>query len=378
MKHGTREEILKAANRVLNRGGLASVTIEAIAVEAGVTKGGVFYYFPNKKELLIAAIDWHEELVYRRRREILAESPGTENHLVRATTQALLDYLDISRDSTHSGIGIMGDPDLRRIFTRMKKRFYDDLTATGADRVQVAMLIYLLDGAWMNNLFSSEIVTGEIRRNTFNLILELADACDRSRGEPAAPPRRRRRGCVMRQYNRNAILDATEVVLARQGFAAATVEAVAVEAQVSKGGLLHYFPNKTALFTACLERFQEDFFALQSEVAKTLPDSPGRLARATVRAIIETRAHTGTTLHYRLDMLDNMEFRKIIGAMRSRTYEDLLRNARRPERILLALYMLDGIWMHRLLDPRPISDETTDHCRDWLRQYIETMLDDYA
>jgi AcrR family transcriptional regulator len=53
---------------------------------------------------------------------------------------------------------------------------------------------------------------------------------------------------------RDAVLDAFEELLIDVGERAATLDAVAKRAGVSKGGLLYHFPNKEALITATLER----------------------------------------------------------------------------------------------------------------------------
>ena len=53
---------------------------------------------------------------------------------------------------------------------------------------------------------------------------------------------------------RDAVLDAFEELLIGVGERAATLDAVAKRAGVSKGGLLYHFPNKEALITAMLER----------------------------------------------------------------------------------------------------------------------------
>ena len=53
---------------------------------------------------------------------------------------------------------------------------------------------------------------------------------------------------------RDAVLDAFEELLIDVGERAATLDAVAKRAGVSKGGLLYHFPNKEALITAMLER----------------------------------------------------------------------------------------------------------------------------
>ena len=53
---------------------------------------------------------------------------------------------------------------------------------------------------------------------------------------------------------RDAVLDAFEELLIDVGERAATLDAVAKRAGVSKGGLLYHFPNKEALIAAVLER----------------------------------------------------------------------------------------------------------------------------
>jgi AcrR family transcriptional regulator len=94
--------------------------------------------------------------------------------------------------------------------------------------------------------------------------------------QPPAAPR-------ARPTARRAILDAAAHVVARQGVAALTLEAVAREAGVSKGGLLYHFGTKEALLqgllAARLEAYEE---SLDREVAGD-PAGPGRWTRALVR-----------------------------------------------------------------------------------------------
>jgi AcrR family transcriptional regulator len=53
------------------------------------------------------------------------------------------------------------------------------------------------------------------------------------------------------------MLDAAEAVVVRQGIANLTLEAVAAEAGMSKGGLLHHFPSKDRLVEAMVVRCAE-------------------------------------------------------------------------------------------------------------------------
>jgi AcrR family transcriptional regulator len=44
----TRETVLKAAAHIITHLGVNTFTIDAVAYEAGVTKGGVLHHFPSK------------------------------------------------------------------------------------------------------------------------------------------------------------------------------------------------------------------------------------------------------------------------------------------------------------------------------------------
>ncbi len=57
-------------------------------------------------------------------------------------------------------------------------------------------------------------------------------------------------------HAREKVLDAYCAVLYHEGERAATMDAVATRAGVSKGGLLYHFPSKEALSAGILERFQ--------------------------------------------------------------------------------------------------------------------------
>ncbi|KQR52701.1 transcriptional regulator [Leifsonia sp. Leaf336] len=88
-------------------------------------------------------------------------------------------------------------------------------------------------------------------------------AAPASAATPAAPAR----------SARDRILDAFEDLLAEQSERAATLEAVAARAGVSKGGLLYHFASKDALVDGVLERFADDL-AQDIEHMRAAPDGP--------------------------------------------------------------------------------------------------------
>lgn len=53
-----RESILRAAVTVLVRGGPTALTLEQVAQEAAISKGGLLYHFPGKEPLIAGLVDW--------------------------------------------------------------------------------------------------------------------------------------------------------------------------------------------------------------------------------------------------------------------------------------------------------------------------------
>jgi len=56
-KQSAKAKILNAAARVVDRRGAAHLTIDAVAEQAKLSKGGVLYHFPNKRALIEAMIE---------------------------------------------------------------------------------------------------------------------------------------------------------------------------------------------------------------------------------------------------------------------------------------------------------------------------------
>ena len=66
---------------------------------------------------------------------------------------------------------------------------------------------------------------------------------------------------MARPSRRAQLLDAAVAVIRRDGAAALTLDAVAAEAGVSKGGVLYHFASKRALIDGLLSRWLDDFEA---------------------------------------------------------------------------------------------------------------------
>lgn len=91
---------------------------------------------------------------------------------------------------------------------------------------------------------------------------------------------------------REGLLDALEEILIDEGERAATLDAVAARARVSKGGLLYHFGSKAALFEGLIARLQD-----RAEVdAHEMRDAPEGSAAHYVRTSAEVDSAFDRTL----------------------------------------------------------------------------------
>lgn len=88
---------------------------------------------------------------------------------------------------------------------------------------------------------------------------------------------------------RRALLDSAASIAASQGFAAVTMQTVAAAANVTKGGLIHHFPNKQALVEAmALDQLDQLDASIDGYIAAD-PENHGRFTRAYVMASLDPK-----------------------------------------------------------------------------------------
>lgn len=81
------------------------------------------------------------------------------------------------------------------------------------------------------------------------------------------------------------MLRAAIEALAADGWAAATVAAVAERAGVSRGAAQHHFPTREVLITAALEQIFDDMTSSASAAAEPVAEVPARVRAAVDRAV---------------------------------------------------------------------------------------------
>jgi AcrR family transcriptional regulator len=82
-----REDLVKAAFRVISRSGLAAATVREVAREAGRSPGALVHYMASKDQLLLEVSDYSSELVRKRMIDVEDKYEGIEalRHIAWAT-----------------------------------------------------------------------------------------------------------------------------------------------------------------------------------------------------------------------------------------------------------------------------------------------------
>lgn len=93
-----------------------------------------------------------------------------------------------------------------------------------------------------------------------------------------------------RPSNRDVIIDAAEKLVAEQGAAHLTFDALGQETGISKGGLLYHFANKDALLAAMLERMVAQFDQLRAHFRDQLNDDPRKELKSILLASLNSDA----------------------------------------------------------------------------------------
>ncbi|WP_437720176.1 TetR/AcrR family transcriptional regulator [Sorangium sp. So ce861] len=155
-----------------------------------------------------------------------------------------------------------------------------------------------------------------------------------------------------RPSQRDRILAAAAVVVRRDGSDALTLDAVAAEAGVSKGGLLYHFASKEALVEGLVGALVADF---DRRLAQLEDGRPGSFTRAYLRATVEGEVPDRTSAALLAAVALAPHHLEPLRERYRAWAERLDRDGISPVDALVVRLAVDGLWMAELLglDPPP-------------------------
>ena len=159
MSDSTKNKILNAAESIALRDGVAHLTLDAVAAEAGLSKGGVLYNFATKEALIQGMVNRLIEEVNAEMSRSVEADPLPRGRLLRA-------YLGVSFPEKSAAServnqiaavllsAVMTDPKLlepvRRHTAEIQKRLLED----GVEENAVHTIRYAADGMWLADILN--------------------------------------------------------------------------------------------------------------------------------------------------------------------------------------------------------------------------------
>lgn len=174
--------------------------------------------------------------------------------------------------------------------------------------------------------------------------------------------------------SRERILDAAEQVVLKQGAARLTLDAVAQQASISKGGLLYNFPGKEDLIRAMVARLTERF---QAEVARRAQEDANPAGRHT-RAYVEVSFPAATALSALHDpvcagllaaVATNPSLLDPLRKSTVATQATLADDGIDPVLATIIRLAVDGLWMADLFGVNPLDRNLRTTVLERLREF---------
>lgn len=150
----THKSILEAANRVVIEQGVDHMTLEMVAKEAGISKGGLLYHFPNKEALIIGMINDYLERFTRDFYATAENDKEISGRWARAyLTTTFADNQRIPRMSSGLLAAIATNPSLLSPLQARFQEWVGLLDQDGIDPTLATIVRLVADGLWMVELF---------------------------------------------------------------------------------------------------------------------------------------------------------------------------------------------------------------------------------
>lgn len=175
---------------------------------------------------------------------------------------------------------------------------------------------------------------------------------------------------VRNPASKDLILKAAARVIAKRGPAHLTLDAVAREAGLSKGGLLYNFPTKQSLVQGMIldhvERFRSEYERLRAE-----RNGPNSAISAMIGAQRTTGVERGTGLAMLAGIAENPDLLSPLREEACQALTDVRESATDPMIATLAWLAINGLEFLDLLDVSPFEGEERKRIEERLVELVE-------
>lgn len=170
-RSNSREKILTAAAEVAREAGPGSLSLDAVALRAGVSKGGLLYNFPSKAKLMQGLV---ETYVGAFERDIDAAVESGESLLSAFVRLSAAACDEDEAPAAWIFSAVAEDPDFLAPVTLHRRRLLERMKAEAPDGAHLLVIVLAMEGLRSMKLFDSDILTAQDRRVFIDRMLAMA------------------------------------------------------------------------------------------------------------------------------------------------------------------------------------------------------------
>lgn len=171
----TRETILTAAAHLIGRLGVNAFTIDAVAREAGVTKGGVLHHFPSKEALIDGLIDLvMASFKTRLLVEYQSDTHGETGRWLRAYLRTVF-LVEYQHQYLMPALAAVVSADAR-LLERIRHAFAESQQAAisdGLDPIQASIIRLAIDGMVFSRALNLDVLDSQTHQGLYDALLRL-------------------------------------------------------------------------------------------------------------------------------------------------------------------------------------------------------------
>ncbi|HEY7090938.1 MAG TPA: TetR/AcrR family transcriptional regulator [Tepidisphaeraceae bacterium] len=170
-----RDRLLNAAEAVVARDGVSNLTLDAVAREAGVSKGGLLYHFPSKSALVIAIVEGLAVHCDSKHAAALDQEPPAPGAFTRAYLTARTQPREQKRAAINTALLAAAgtNPQYLDPFRKRLVEWQSRLESDGIDPATASIVRLAIDGLCLGEVLGMPVPTGELRQRVLDRLIEM-------------------------------------------------------------------------------------------------------------------------------------------------------------------------------------------------------------
>ncbi|SER67834.1 TetR/AcrR family transcriptional regulator [Salisediminibacterium halotolerans] len=172
-KNSRRVIILNAASKIVSERGIFNLTLESVAKEAEISKGGLLYHFPSKEALVQGMVEYLSNNYQEKINQNAEADPLERGKWTRAFLNVTFNQGYPNKDWNSGLLAAKAvKPELLQPLHSAYQDWQEKIEGDGLDPVDATIIRLATDGIWLAELFDFYQIEDEKKRAVYKRLHE--------------------------------------------------------------------------------------------------------------------------------------------------------------------------------------------------------------